>query len=84
MNSTPLFWFTITIICIAVQGLYSMLELAAVSFNRVRLEYYVSKKVKRALWLRYLLQKTFTPVWHRDARRQCRSAGGFSDFPRIL
>lgn len=47
----------ITLLCIAVQGIYSMLELAAVSFNRVRLEYYVSKKIKRALWLRYLLQK---------------------------
>ena len=57
MNSSPLFWFTITLACIAVQGVYSMLELAAVSFNRVRLEYYVSKKMKRALWLRYLLQK---------------------------
>lgn len=34
-----------------------MLELAAVSFNRVRLEYYVSKKIKRAVWLHYLLQK---------------------------
>ncbi len=44
-------------ICIAVQGVYSMLELAAVSFNRVRLEYYVSKKMKRAIWLRYLLEK---------------------------
>ncbi len=52
-----LFWFVITLLCIAIQGIYSMLELAAVSFNRVRLEYYVSKKIKRAVWLHYLLQK---------------------------
>ena len=56
MNS-PLFWLLLTISCIAVQGIYSMLELAAVSFNRIRLEYYVSKKMKRAMWLHYLLQK---------------------------
>ena len=47
----------LTFLCIAVQGFFSMLELAAVSFNRVRLEYYVSKKIKRAIWLQYLLKK---------------------------
>jgi putative hemolysin len=57
MNSTPLFWFAVTLLCVAVQAIYSMLELAAVSFNRVRLEYYVSKQMKRAFWLRYLLEK---------------------------
>jgi putative hemolysin len=56
MNSA-LFWFFFTILCLAVQGFFSMLELAAVSFNRVRLQYYVNKKIKRALWLQYLLQK---------------------------
>lgn len=56
MNST-LYWFILTILCLAVQGFFSMLELASVSFNRVRLEYYVSKKIKRAIWLQYLLQK---------------------------
>ena len=55
--SSPLFWFSLTILCIAVQGLYSMLELASVSFNRVRLEYYVSKNIKRAIWLQNLLKK---------------------------
>lgn len=34
-----------------------MLEMAAVSFNRVRLEYYVSKGMKRAIWLQYILNK---------------------------
>src|ERR1700722_2818149 len=47
----------LTILCIAVQGFFSMLELASVSFNRIRLEYYVSKKIKRAEWLKHLLKK---------------------------
>lgn len=34
-----------------------MLEMASVSFNRVRLEYYVNKGLKRAIWLQYLLKK---------------------------
>jgi len=55
--SGALFWFLFTIACLAIQGFFSMLELASVSFNRVRLEYYVSKKIKRAIWLQYLLQK---------------------------
>ncbi len=50
-------WFCITFFCIAIQGFYSMLEMAAVSFNRVRLEYYVSKGMKRAIWLQYIMQK---------------------------
>lgn len=32
-----------------------MLEMAAVSFNKVRLQYYISEKSKSALWLHYLL-----------------------------
>jgi putative hemolysin len=57
MSRTALVWLALTVCCIAIQGIYSMLELAAVSFNRVRLQYYVSKKVKRAIWLRDLLFK---------------------------
>jgi len=56
MNNA-LFWCGLTFFCIAIQGLYSMLEMAAVSFNRVRLEYYVSKGMRRAIWLQYILQK---------------------------
>ncbi|MCC5832993.1 MAG: HlyC/CorC family transporter [Chlamydiales bacterium] len=55
--SNVFIWFCITLFCIAIQGFYSMLEMAAVSFNRVRLEYYVSKGIKRAIWLQYILQK---------------------------
>lgn len=56
MNNA-LFWFLITLFCIAIQGFYSMQEMAAVSFNRIRLGYYVSKKIKRAIWLQYLLAR---------------------------
>lgn len=41
--------------CLAVQGFFAMLEMACVSFNKVRLQYYVSKQNKRAIWLSYLL-----------------------------
>lgn len=39
-----------------VLAFYSMVEMACVSFNKVRLQYYVSKKIKRAEWLNWLLQ----------------------------
>lgn len=50
-------WLFITLFCIGVQGFYSMLEMAIVSFNRVRLQYYVSKKNRRAIWLQYIIQR---------------------------
>lgn len=54
--SSPLLWFLLMLFCILIQGVYSMLEMAALSFNRVRLEYYANKGVKGAIWLRFLLQ----------------------------
>jgi putative hemolysin len=47
----------LTIGCLMVQGFYAMLEMACVSFNKVRLQYYVSKGHKRAKWLSYLLNR---------------------------
>ena len=43
------------VICLFVQGFYAMLEMACVSFNKVRLQYYVSKNNRRAKWLTHLL-----------------------------
>jgi len=57
MMTNPFFWLAATLACIAIQGIYTMLEMAAVSFNRVRLEYYVNRGDKIAIWLQYLLQK---------------------------
>lgn len=47
----------ITFVCVAIEGFFSMFEMAVVSFNKVRLEYFVSQKNKRAIWLSYLLKK---------------------------
>ncbi|MCH9620508.1 MAG: hypothetical protein SP4CHLAM17_14660 [Chlamydiales bacterium] len=33
--------------------------MAALSFNRIRLQYYASQGLKRAIWLQYLLQKPY-------------------------
>ncbi|MBS0625035.1 MAG: HlyC/CorC family transporter [Verrucomicrobia bacterium] len=49
-----LFW---TFFAVFVQGLFAMFEMACVSFNKVRLQYYVSLGSKRASWLKYFLKK---------------------------
>ena len=51
-----LFWLTLNILSILMLAFYSMTEMASVSFNKVRLQYYVSKGMKQAVWLNYLLQ----------------------------
>lgn len=49
-------WFIFNILSIIVLAFYSMLEMACVSFNKMRLQYYVSKGYRQAIWLNYLLQ----------------------------
>ncbi|MBS0616384.1 MAG: HlyC/CorC family transporter [Verrucomicrobia bacterium] len=49
------FFLTLIIICLIVQGFFAMVEMAAISFNKVRLQYYVSKGSRRARWLSDLL-----------------------------
>lgn len=49
-------WLLLNILSIVMLAFYSMMEMACVSFNKVRLQYYVSKGMKRAVWLNYLLQ----------------------------
>ncbi len=49
-----------TLLCIFLQGFFSMFEMACVSFNRVRLSHYVKKKNKRAKWIQYLLNRPST------------------------
>ncbi|MEM7175678.1 MAG: hemolysin family protein [Chlamydiota bacterium] len=55
MNESWLFFLMLIVTSVIVHGFYSMLEMASVSFNRVRLQYFVSKKNRRALWLMTLL-----------------------------
>jgi len=50
-----LWWLSLNILTLIMLAFYSMLEMACVSFNKVRLQYYVSKGIKRAEWLNYLL-----------------------------
>lgn len=56
MGKSAFLWFICDFLSIIVLAFYSMMEMACVSFNKVRLQYYVTKGYKRALWLNYLLQ----------------------------
>lgn len=51
------FYLILSLLFIVIQGIYAMLEMACVSFNKVRLQYYVSLNQQRAKWLNYLLQR---------------------------
>lgn len=55
MITAAIYWMLLNILSIIVQAFYSMSEMACVSFNRVRLHYYVSKGQRRALMLSELL-----------------------------
>lgn len=55
MNSA-FWWILATLSCIMAESFYTSMEMAIVSFNRVRLQYYVSKGSLRAKWLNWLLQ----------------------------
>lgn len=48
-------WLLLNLLSIIILAFFSMMEMACVSFNRIRLHYYVSKGVKRAIWLNRLL-----------------------------
>ena len=56
MDSSAVYWLIFNLLSIIVLAFYSMLEMACVSFNKIRLQYYVSKGNKQAIWLNYLLQ----------------------------
>lgn len=50
-------WLLCNIFSIIVLAFFSMMEMACVSFNRIRLQYYVSKGMRRAIWLQELLKR---------------------------
>ncbi len=50
------FWLILTLACILIQAFFAMMEMASVSYNKVRLQYHVSKGSNRARWLYSLLQ----------------------------
>lgn len=51
MGSSGFFLF-LTLVCVFLEGFFAMFEMAAVSFNRARLQYYASKNSKRAIWIK--------------------------------
>lgn len=49
-------WFLFSaLFCIVAQSFFAMMEMACVSFNKVRLQYFISKKDRSAIHLQYLL-----------------------------
>lgn len=55
MSYSAVIWLLCNLLSIVILAFYSMMEMACVSFNRVRLQYYVSKGYTRAIWLNDLL-----------------------------
>jgi putative hemolysin len=55
MGNSWKFYLLLIVCCLSVQGFFAMVEMACVSFNKIRLQYYVSKQNKRAQWLSFLL-----------------------------
>jgi putative hemolysin len=55
MTASWKFFLLMILSCLIVQGFFAMVEMACVSFNKVRLQYYVSRQNKRAIWLSFLL-----------------------------
>lgn len=53
-------YLLLTLFCLVLQGTFAMLEMACVSFNKMRLQYYLSQGSRRAKWLSYLIHR---PAW---------------------
>lgn len=51
------FYLLLTLLFVFTQGMFAMLEMACVSFNKVRLQYWVGQKKLRAKWLSALLSR---------------------------
>lgn len=94
---TPwLLFLLLTIASVSLQAFFSMFEMASVSFNKVRLHYYLSKNMKRARLLSFLLEKpsrlfgttligvnTFLQVGSECSRRFYESIGANPDIAPI-
>ena len=55
MDPSWKFFLLLILICLVTQGFFAMIEMACISFNKVRLQYYVSKDNRRAIWISKLL-----------------------------
>ena len=50
-------YLLLTIVFIITQGFFAMLEMACVSFNKVRLQYWMNQNKRRAKWLSSLMRR---------------------------
>ncbi|BAE81378.1 hemolysin [Chlamydia felis Fe/C-56] len=90
MTDSPFFWLGVNFLCIVLQGFYSMMEMACVSFNRVRLQYYLTKDHKKARYINFLIRRPYrlfgtvmlgvniTLQVGSESSRNCYKALGFS------
>lgn len=58
-TNSPFFWLGVNLLCIFVQGFFSMMEMACISFNRVRLQYYLTKSNKKASYINFLVRRPY-------------------------
>jgi len=56
--SESFFWISLNFLSLIVLSFYSMMEMAVVSFSKIRLQYYVSKGDSRARKLAWLLENS--------------------------
>ncbi|ANH79127.1 CNNM domain-containing protein [Candidatus Chlamydia sanziniae] len=59
MTDSVILWLGTNVLCIVFQGFYSMMEMACVSFNRVRLQYYLTKGHKKARYINFLIRRPY-------------------------
>jgi putative hemolysin len=59
MKNPWVLFLILSLLCVVLEGFFSMFEMASITLNRVRLQYYASKNYKRAKWLAYLLEKPY-------------------------
>src|SRR5579862_3451905 len=57
MSHSWIFFLGCSLISILIQGFFALFEMACVSFNKVRLQYFASLGKKRAIWLSELIQQ---------------------------
>lgn len=57
MSTLSITFLILTLVCVGLEAYFTMMEMAIVSVNKIRLYYYASRRNPKAEWIRYLLQK---------------------------
>ena len=57
MFKSALFFLLLSLLCVLLEAFFSSFEMAALSFNKMRLEYLAQKKKRKAEYLLFLLKK---------------------------